>query len=693
MASRSKRHACVCSKSCPINCLAIFILVCLAGFVAITIWGLVLVLEDGDFTSSPPVNQTCALDFCREHDLDRVVDRHGLLISYIAAGVLLLLYAWEKNPVHRCVAMENVYKVIVIMICYTATFAWEEGARVEAMISGSIRIRQTLFRLSVIILLISYADIDRWLPAFFDRPSAREILKLKSDRKCHPHGARCSTELNELMLSMVGEDRDISGRSVALMIFIGLIVEELGLAFPNHMDTYLQLVSNAFTVVLWMGVLWWVVWVLRTRRRSMQRLQTLTAKLVPEHPKGFRHMLHHVNVPTLLNLGGDEVADVFMDALDQDMLDTACKAIIIDAFAKCGHMTSSDQRCVADLILSCSGDDLLLLKALLDGSGGYHNLEKLVFGDIRDPETRTEILQHFDKEADSLLQSRGCPVGTKVLSDMDDTLLSSAGHYPAGCDKSYPHKVIYPGCLKFYQCLDTGFDPAEPSCNLIFLSARPHVYKDLAEQKSYAVFHALKGDGLLHSIPTLLAGKLLSGLWATLTVKCIGVRGWKCVGNDKFETFNRFTQLYPEYDYVFCGDDGQGDLLAGQLMLEQSSSKGSVRGVVIHEVLQSDDRLEVPPEDSSDDEDSRLIFHKTYVGAAIDFHSIDPQLFPLQKVKEVAEAAVQDWQQIAVAYHSWLLSEAGLAAERLLQADLCRAEALLQAGNAFRLINRNRLMT
>ena len=30
----------------------------------------------------------------------------------------------------------------------------------------------------------------------------------------------------------------------------------------------------------------------------------------------------------------------------------------------------------------------------------------------------------------------------------------------------------------------------------------------------------------------------------------------------------RYARLYQEYDFIFLGDNGQGDLLAGQLMME-----------------------------------------------------------------------------------------------------------------------------
>lgn len=86
----------------------------------------------------------------------------------------------------------------------------------------------------------------------------------------------------------------------------------------------------------------------------------------------------------------------------------------------------------------------------------------------------------------------------KILSDIDDTLKCSGNHFPAGCDLSLPRKAIYPGVLGLYREIDLGDTQADqwerspneewPSSefsflrrdvgNLVFLSARPHVYKD-----------------------------------------------------------------------------------------------------------------------------------------------------------------------------------------------------------------------
>jgi hypothetical protein len=100
----------------------------------------------------------------------------------------------------------------------------------------------------------------------------------------------------------------------------------------------------------------------------------------------------------------------------------------------------------------------------------------------------------------------------------------------------------------------------------VFLSARPHAYKDVAEEHSYRLFKRLVSEGKMHSIPTLLPGRIKQGATAMVQFPFYKTLAWKAVGELKFLTFEHYAKMYPEYKYVFCGDDGQGDLLAGELM-------------------------------------------------------------------------------------------------------------------------------
>lgn len=88
---------------------------------------------------------------------------------------------------------------------------------------------------------------------------------------------------------------------------------------------------------------------------------------------------------------------------------------------------------------------------------------------------------------------------------------SIEGSWPAGIDTSFPKKTIYPGVLAFYKELDLGTEGEDEwdnsrLGNLVFLSARPHVYKDVSENVTYQKFRWLQETRGLHTSPSLLAG-------------------------------------------------------------------------------------------------------------------------------------------------------------------------------------------
>lgn len=175
-----------------------------------------------------------------------------------------------------------------------------------------------------------------------------------------------------------------------------------------------------------------------------------------------------------------------------------------------------------------------------------------------------------------------------------------------------------------------------------------------------------------------------------LTAKCLGTKGWKGVGEFKHVTFNRFAELYPEYDFVFCGDNGQGDLLAGQLMAAgtpipgEPSVSATILAVLIHEVLPDDKVLALEPAVERGDgwrkslANQRLYHHQTYVGAAAELYERKTGLVSAEQLRDVAVGAIEDFSE-DVTYHSqWSTPDKWLPYEKKLSADLQRADALLQ---------------
>ncbi len=339
-------------------------------------------------------------------------------------------------------------------------------------------------------------------------------------------------------------------------------------------------------------------------------------------------------------------------------LKVEARASVINALQ---HMPLSAHRrgqdLVANIILNTYGHNLQKLKALIDTGGDIHNMHKLVFTDIRRKRIRDNILAHIEQEGLQLLRYRQemkdstlpfpnslmrRPSLRKVLSDVDDTLFSSGGRFPAGMDTKFSHHTLYPGVLAFYKELDLGlFDashgewPADWKGNLAFVSARPHVYKDWSQAKSYKLFDRLKANEGLHTSPTLLAGELFSSFQM--------FRGdFLPMANQKFKNFCEYSKLYPEYSFVFIGDNGQGDVQAAEMMIKHA--KGRVEAVFIHKVQ----KLHLTPgyEDGSREKWERMgiVFFKTYIGACLE--ACKRGLVSTRGLQAVARAAVRDFPRL-----------------------------------------------
>ncbi|KAF4686153.1 hypothetical protein FOZ60_005593 [Perkinsus olseni] len=233
---------------------------------------------------------------------------------------------------------------------------------------------------------------------------------------------------------------------------------------------------------------------------------------------------------------------------------------------------------------------------------------------------------------------------TKVLSDVDDTLVCSGGMHPAGCDTDYPRKTVYPGVGAFYRELDLGVAHPEPwpssandsyniLGNLVFLSARPHVYKDLTENKSYEKFIKYYQDGVLHCVPTLLPGSMTKGADFLLRERL------EPLAENKYTNFKEYASLYPEYDFVFIGDNGQADVRAAAKMMEVPFA--NLKMAYIHKV-QDGETYGLPPK--GDKRLDKFYFFTNYVQAGT--HAYEHQLISFEGIKRLLQQANDEFDAI-----------------------------------------------
>ncbi|KDO35265.1 hypothetical protein SPRG_00111 [Saprolegnia parasitica CBS 223.65] len=346
------------------------------------------------------------------------------------------------------------------------------------------------------------------------------------------------------------------------------------------------------------------------------------------------------------------------------------RAIVLDALML--MRISAHEKCerfVRNIITRTNGDDLSILKSTTDSKGSVHSMHKLIYHDIRDIAIRTAILNHIKNQANiqrahmtlstkNIGSKRKQHAWRKVLSDVDDTLYSSGGFFPAGMDTRYPRHAMYPGVLAFYRQLDLGqsgpvhWEQGRVG-NLAFLSARPHVYKD-----KFKGFYDHYG---MHTLPSMLAGSMTSGY-------DFMVKGdLEPMAQKKFENFCEYYSIYPEYKHVFIGDNGQGDVRAAQLIAEKFGP--SVLEAAYFHLVQPIERT-FGFVDKATYKKLNIIFFDTYVGAAV--HACRLEQISIGGLRQICDDARAGF--VAIAFKT---SAARDAQREKINYDLSLANELL----------------
>mmetsp|Transcript_42569 Transcript_42569/g.68548 ORF Transcript_42569/g.68548 Transcript_42569/m.68548 type:complete len:1271 (+) Transcript_42569:434-4246(+) len=361
------------------------------------------------------------------------------------------------------------------------------------------------------------------------------------------------------------------------------------------------------------------------------------------------------------NRSRSDLLDIFGVRRTSD-LHLGARAIILDVIS-CLQMSRNpdtaeeSQNWIMNILTTLKGDDLSDLKQLIDSKGSAESMHKLVYEDVKDEVIRTKILDHFKRQAStqaaqmamgSSLARKRLSKGAwrKVLSDVDDTLFSSGGRYPAGMDTTYARKVFYPGVTALYKELNLGatgldakrgyWDPNRGG-DLVFLSARPHVYKDYTEKGMFQKFAKFMKNNNLHSMPSLLPGDLESGQ------KFMMKGDFLPMAEKKFRNFAQYYSIYPEFVHVFIGDNGQADVKAAEFMIEKFGTD-VVQRVYVHEVQPKRFTFGYEPGVSEQKwKEYGIIFCKTYVAAAVDALACERPLITIEGLRRITQASRDDF--------------------------------------------------
>jgi len=631
---------------------------------------------------SLPLDQASAM--CLNCDRASIMMPGWILrVAYLVWALLMLLYFWEGGCWHKSQSGEQAYLCTLYVSLFLVTAVWFYG--IETTIPFDFVSTLSVFLLLFFVVIQHLVDSYKspFLPDFYSKPGARRKVQNPPPPATHV-GVYAVHVINEGIPEWCAQEKDAS----VLFPIKVLLLSMLGFLTLSIQDNFvvLLLIEGVFLVWVFELVVMgpYTIYKYCKARRVVHDMEDAVEKVSHEHgcKESLVYMLTKVNVASVLMASSKISRMLCEEALENGLLDVTSKAILLDALQSKQMGWYQEQKYAKNLITSCDGGDLTFLKTLIDGSGGFQNFYKLVYTDIYHASLRDEIMAHVREQSDAYRQKRGGePVATKVLSDIDDTLNCSGGA-PAGADKQYPKKAVYPGCTPFYEAI-LGLNQELPEVNLVFLSARPHVYKNYAEAGSYALFRALNDSDELHTYPTLLPGQIASSTFGGLCLLCMKNRSWAWVGKDKYKTFVKYRRLYREYDFIFCGDDGQGDLLAGEMMIDETEEDAEelgphVTAVVIHCGPTGEARLAVtPPEDRGEEwvEDMAqrgLYFHKTYVGAAVDVHNRAPELMTAEEVAEISNKAVSDFDDLRYIYPEWD-EDKRMEAEEELQHDIGRA--------------------
>lgn len=232
------------------------------------------------------------------------------------------------------------------------------------------------------------------------------------------------------------------------------------------------------------------------------------------------------------------------------------------------------EKFIYTLLIHTKGKRLTELKELINCSNSRYDLEYLIFEFTTDLEYQQLLLYHFAKEAEQNNIKK-----IHILSDIDDTIISSLN------DKRLPRGLIYPGLLQLHKEIE----------GLTIITGRPSL-KGVFKNHTHRMLNKF---GIRDR--AILTGDLKNSFIAPLSLEPMILK--------KNEKFRQYKKLFPEYEFIWFGDSGQGDIKTGINILGQTPELKLA-------LIQNIGNLSNEEIAKYQDENSNLRFFNTYAGAA-----------------------------------------------------------------------------
>ncbi|CAM9752677.1 unnamed protein product, partial [Chrysoparadoxa australica] len=149
----------------------------------------------------------------------------------------------------------------------------------------------------------------------------------------------------------------------------------------------------------------------------------------------------------------------------------------------------------------------------------------------------------------------------------------------------------------------------------------------------------LRREKGLYTFPTLLAGSVETGTAFVLK------GDMEPLARKKYENFEEYLSLYPEYKHVFIGDNGQGDVRAAEMMLEKYPGTFLLLAVYMHVVQPLEKTYGYRgPETLARWKSLGISFFNNYLVAAVDAYT--KKLIKLSGLRKVAMKTIQDFESL-----------------------------------------------